>query len=380
MSRWLIAVLCIAMVTAACGTEGDPFGGADNTPSSGVSPYKKVDIDKKNELTQPFIIFPEYDERAEYIEPEVLESDGKLWMWFELARFEQDAGELVESGIYLIWSYDGMIWDYANGGLPVLKPTLEWEENHTGAPAIIKKNGLFFMWYCAAQGKTIGLATSTDGINWTKQPTPVLMPDQPWEQGRICSPAVAYHKGRFRMWYGGGNNKRPGQGFCGTSAIGYAESPDGITWVKRDAAGNSSENSDQVQPILSASQSWEGNAVGYPSVKVERNLDQWLYKMWYTGQTPGELFFDDASIGFAGSTDGLNWEKAPDGINPILQEKFSIYVPGLTKYLPYHESQPSVIRLGEHHYMWFVQLDAFSLLTVGKKGIGLATCPPLDEL
>ena len=371
--------MAIAIFAAACGTEGDPFGGADYTPSSGVSPFKKVDIDKKHELTQPFIMFPGYDKSAEYLEPEVIKSGKKLWMWFELARFD-GSGELTESGIYLIWSYDGMIWNYANGGLPVLEPDLDWEEGHVGAPAVVEKDGTFYMWYCAAQGKLIGMATSVDGIDWTKQPTPVLLPDQPWEEGHICSPAVVYHKGRFRMWYAGGRSVRAGQGFCGAKAIGYAESADGISWVKRDASGNSSANGGQTQPVLTASQSWEGDAVGYPSVKVEKNLDRWIYKMWYTGQTPGDLFFGDASIGFAGSTDGIRWEKAPDGMNPVLQELFAIHVPGLTEYLPYHESQPSVIRLGGYHYMWFVQLDAFSLMTVGRKGIGLATCPPLEEL
>ena len=379
MSRWAgIIALCMFLAAVACGTETAPFAGAEYTPSTGVSPYKKVDINKEEDLTQPFILFPGYDRDAEYMEPEVLKIGDKLWMWFELARFDEQTGELTFSAIYLLTSYDGMLWDYANGGLPVLTPSLDWEEGHIGAPAVIRKDDGFYMWYCAARGKYIGLATSTDGINWTKHPEPVLLADQRWEEGHVCSPAVVHYKGKFRMWYSGGSAGGEGQGFCAGKAIGYAESGDGINWTKRDGKGHSSASGDEVEPVLVATQSWEAGVVGYPSVKVEQNFDRKIYKMWYTGQVPGSMYYGDASIGFAGSEDGLKWEKAPEGINPILQERFSIHLPGISNYLPYDESQPVVVRLGEFHYMWFVQLDALSMLTLGRKGISLATCPPLE--
>lgn len=381
MKKLLILSALLILLVIACGTETDPFGGGENTPSSGVAPYKKVDIDKENELVQPFILFPRYDVKVEYLEPAVLKIDNKLWMWFEVAQFAKDSGEHSTSSIYLIWSYDGMLWDYANGGLAVLEPTLDWEENHVGAPAVLIANGTYYMWYCAAKGKFIGLATSADGINWTKLQDPVLVPDQSWEEGHICSPTVVHHDGKFKMWYGGGKTTSKGQGFCAQKAIGYAESTDGVHWIKFDASGNSSTLGNSVMPVLTASQDWEAGVIGYPSVLIEKSLDRWIYKMWYTGQAPGELYAGDASIGFAGSYDGLAWEKAPEGINPVLQEKFAIYIPGVSEFLLYDESQPCVIKFSDYrYYMWFVQIDPYTMLTLNKKGIGLATCPPLEGL
>lgn len=380
MKKLLIAGALFILLVIACGTETDPFGGGENTPSSGVAPYKKIDIDKEAELVQPFILFPGYDTSVEYLEPAVLKTGDRLWMWFEAARFDKDSGEHLLSSIYLLWSYNGMLWDYANGGLPVLEPTFSWEENHVGAPAVLVNKKMYYMWYCAAKGKFIGLATSSDGINWTKWQDPVLSPDQIWEEGHICSPTVAYYDGKFRMWYGGGKATGKGQGFCAQKAIGYALSTDGVHWIKFDAAGNSSDSGSNVMPVLTASQNWETGVISYPSVLVEKSLDRWIYKMWYTGQTPGELYSGDSSIGFAGSYDGLDWEKAPEEINPVLQEKFAIYIPGVSDFLLYDESQPCVIKFGDYrYYMWFVQIDPYTMLTLNKKGIGLASCPPLEE-
>lgn len=95
------------------------------------------------------------------------------------------------------------------------------------------------------------------------------------------------------MWYSGGEQNEP-------SAIGYATSPDGLTWKKF-----------KDNPVLSAvpTHKWEKHKV--TACQVEKRGD-W-YVMFYIG-------FEDEStarICLARSKDGItNWQRHP--ANPIL--------------------------------------------------------------
>jgi hypothetical protein len=60
---------------------------------------------------------------------------------------------------------------------------------------------------------------------------PVLEPGPPgsWDAGYVAYPKVIAAGGQFHMFYSGGDDLR-----LGSSAIGYATSPDGLTWTKYD--------------------------------------------------------------------------------------------------------------------------------------------------
>ncbi len=51
------------------------------------------------------------------------------------------------------------------------------------------------------------------GIHWERFNTPVLVPDQPWEQKAVMCPHVIYEEetGVYKMWYSGGEtmNRTP---------------------------------------------------------------------------------------------------------------------------------------------------------------------------
>jgi len=66
-----------------------------------------------------------------------------------------------------------------------------------------------------------------DGI-WTKHPgNPVLRRDQSWaESDYICEPNLVYRNGVFHLWF---SQMFPPDG---RTALGYATSPDGLTWTK----------------------------------------------------------------------------------------------------------------------------------------------------
>jgi len=152
------------------------------------------------------------------------------------------------------------------------------------------------MWYTALSGYPnggIGFAYSSDGIAWTKNPTPVMTPGATgWDSLFVGAPCIIKESGGYKMWYTGwkSQTRLP-------HSIGYATSPNGINWTK------------QTNPVLTPGSGWEAVSVGYLSViKVPGG-----YMMFYTG----EVSFGIARTGRAFSTDGINWQR--DLVyNPVL--------------------------------------------------------------
>jgi hypothetical protein len=108
----------------------------------------------------------------------------------------------------------------------VLEPEAPWEGGTVGAPSALLVRGELWLYYAAAGG--IGLARSSDGVAFRREPAPVLAPERGgWERGATpASPGViALPDGSFRMFY-----EVPGEG--GASSIGEARSADGIRWAR----------------------------------------------------------------------------------------------------------------------------------------------------
>lgn len=113
----------------------------------------------------------------------------------------------------------------------------EWDEKGAIDPRVIydRKDMMWKMWYAGEDSnyiQRIGYAESIDGISWTKSVSnPVLVPGPPgsWDDTSVEQPIVIKQEGKaplYRIWYGGYSealNRR---------AIGYAESDDGVSWVK----------------------------------------------------------------------------------------------------------------------------------------------------
>lgn len=126
---------------------------------------------------------------------------------------------------------------------------------------------------------------------------PVLTGGGPgaWDESGVGLAMVIKDEGIYKMWFTGRNANN-------FEAIGYATSPDGVTWSK--FAGN---------PVLEVTPgSWEGESVLGSYVIKEGNT----YKMWYYGST-GAIVSAAANIGYATSPDGINWSKSPE--NPVLE-------------------------------------------------------------
>lgn len=129
------------------------------------------------------------------------------------------------SNIGLATSTDGIHWQrYTN---PVLLSD-STDEYHIGTESVLKVNGTYYMYYSASPAWNynqfvIGLATSSDGVNWKKYSgNPVLSPTLQWEGIGVLYPAVIYDNNRFIMIYS--NTDR--------TKFGIAYSNDGMNWTK----------------------------------------------------------------------------------------------------------------------------------------------------
>jgi len=181
-------------------------------------------------------------------------------------------GSIPGSAYYAIGyatSTNGITWTkYASN--PVITSTAgSWDSKYILCPCVISDTGLYKMWYTGIDNSgtwSIGYTTSTNGISWNKYSgNPVLQTGLTgsWDASQVLCPDVILDGTTYRMWYTGANAD-------GTRRVGYAISPDGVSWTK--CASN---------PVLSegAPDGWEAHQVMLGGVLLEGDT----YKMWYTG-------------------------------------------------------------------------------------------------
>lgn len=223
------------------------------------------------------------------IRPSVLWSDGTYRMWYA------GSNATFTSAIGYATSTNGTAWtkEITN---PVLEngDTGAWDDYSVSFPAVIQDGGGYKMWYTGTGPgpggigsiRKIGMATSTDGIEWTKfASNPVLDvgPTGAWDAGQVSVPTVARVGGGYHMWYS--------VGISGASGIGHATSPDGTTWTK-----------DPANPVLpGGSGAWD-DIVYAPFVLY----DGCFFQMFYSGCNNSTGI---CQIGYASSLDGTTWTR-----------------------------------------------------------------------
>ena len=186
----------------------------------------------------------------------------------------------------LATSPDGVVWTkqgqvlapYGNG----------WEGNYIAANgSAMGADGKLMYWYQAGRPPRVGLALSEDGRAWRKQPQPVLAlgPRGSWDERGVGDPYVIRAGGMYYMFYLGQDRAR-------RQRLGVARSADGIGWEKL-----------RSNPILELgeAQSFDENGLGEPAVWSAHGY----YWMLYTGRDRGER----RRLGLARSRDGVQWAR-----------------------------------------------------------------------
>lgn len=133
--------------------------------------------------------------------------------------------------IDLASSTDGIHWENSEHS-PIMEVSQDWE-CRIMQESVLKIGDKWYMWYSTYSGgkpRVTGMATSKDGIRWTKyEGNPVLPLGKPgeWDNYSAFQPIVFYQDGYFHMIYTGSSERIP-TGY----RWGYALSEDGIQWVK----------------------------------------------------------------------------------------------------------------------------------------------------
>ncbi len=147
-------------------------------------------------------------------------------------RYRMDVSWRPKAALAVTFSDDGIRWEE-----PVItleaNPDSGWEQIVNRQCVIPDPVGHgWLMWYTGqvwegGHGRSwIGIARSDDGIRFRRfRSDPVLVPESDFEKESVMGPFVMYDGGRFRMWYTAGETYEP-------DAVCYAESDDGIRWVK----------------------------------------------------------------------------------------------------------------------------------------------------
>lgn len=105
-----------------------------------------------------------------------------------------------------------------------------------GAPYVLHDEGRFRMWYVSGTGWPlrdgvpryhlgVRSVSSDDGVRWDGATALCVEPEG--EEYAIGRPCVVRDGGLYRMWYSI-------RSFAHPYRIGYAESRDGVTWIRRD--------------------------------------------------------------------------------------------------------------------------------------------------
>jgi hypothetical protein len=154
------------------------------------------------------------------------------------------------------------------------------------APCVLRQDGGYRMWYWSCRSWTANEggpphynnvlmhARSADGVAWQPDPTPCLEPGLPDEYA-LGRPAVVCDGDRYRMWFSARSHSR-------AYSIGYAESADGVSWVRDDSRAGIERSED----------GWDSEMICYPAVidVTGRRL------MLYNGNRHGATGFGIAEL------------------------------------------------------------------------------------
>jgi hypothetical protein len=176
--------------------------------------------------------------------------------------------------IGLAVSEDGINFTRAFDG-PVVDRTRD-EPFFTTAPCVLREAGGWRMWYVSTtrwldiDGRpepvyVIKYAESVDGVEWRRLNAPCI--DQRSAEEAQGRPWVVRDGDVYRMWYCYRGSRGYRHDRSQSYRIGYAESADGVSWVRRDDDAG----------ISASEQGWDSEMVAYPSVFALRGRWHLLY-------------------------------------------------------------------------------------------------------
>jgi hypothetical protein len=318
------AALCVLIVNARCATTGAEGEGDKNLPSAGVGPFRKLEPEEVKGLA-PFVLD---DSRALYRDPAVLR-EGDVTFLYAVAKVG-GKDVIVRTRALDERSFFGTSSHFGRRPAVVLEPEEPWEKALSG-PTVLRFHGDVLLYYAGAEG--IGVARSSDGLSFRKEPGPVLAREGragSWETTPPRAPSVFTSEDgeTLRMLYTAG------------SSIGEAESTDGIVWRRLSGAPVLAPSPPPAPGSLLPNERppFDTAAVGDPCVVTRKTpAGRFHVRVLYTGTDAAGA----TAIGFAaryGET------------GPLERQRVPVYAVRL------HEAAPALLDLGTSSFL-YVQQD-----------------------
>ncbi len=204
----------------------------------------------------------------------VLKEADRTLMFYSGYRDEGDPIKGFPAALFAATSTDGETFERVSDS-PILEPTSGWYDNDAlYSPTVIKHNGQYIMIYTghsytnseniAAPGVYLLSATSSDGINWTKNEEPLMGPGSEIDwmaDGAAEASIIEGPDGKFYLFFTGLNQEERVIG------VAYSDSPLG-QWTVRE------------EPIvIPTADSFDQHQVLAPTVTYENGT----LRMWYLG-------------------------------------------------------------------------------------------------
>ena len=225
--------------------------------------------------------------------------------WYDYGNGSFDKGTAYNLTIdnWSIRLDPGLEFNELNGGKAVLSGASgsAWDA-HLLQFDVVKVNRTYYLYYVGTNSSSsngrsqIGLATSTDGLNWTRYASnPVLRSGtDTYDHYGLSDPVVLVENGTWHMWYGGDRNgSSPDIDVC------YATSSDGLAWSKY--------SSNPIMRNDANGSLWNGTELRPQSV-IKRGS---TYLLYYAAKGSGNL----TQLGLMTSSDGKDWNNS--SVNPL---------------------------------------------------------------
>jgi hypothetical protein len=243
--------------------------------------------------------------------------------------------------------------DWANN--PILTPTAEtWDAGNMWPLSFLYVNGTYYLYYTGSTTPSnvytsggIGVATSTDGIHFTKYSgNPIVSPTESGWLYSCNTPAVCYVNGTFYMLFTGYKSD------AATSAAVLATSADGLNFTVYSST-----------PVLDDDASWINHHIESGGLSV---FDGKFYFYYNINPNVG----DTRMIGVATSTNCINWTVSPN--NPVVTTTSGGYssdnsacvtMPKVVKYGTLNGSPVYLMLISAITYGWSISDEHLDCLT-----------------
>ena len=162
---------------------------------------------------------------------------------------------------------------YSSG--PICDRSLN-EPYFNSAPCVLLENKIWRMWYVSCtQWKIVNdwpepyyhvkYAESSDGISWEKKG--IVCIDYKSSDEAIGRPCVYKENGKYKMFYSYRNMENYRADSAKSYRLGYAESDDGISWIRKD----------QEAGIGLSDEGWDSEMIAYCHIYEHKDKKYMLY-------------------------------------------------------------------------------------------------------